>query len=54
VKRGDLGGRASLTVNVMLVAFAAMEGGQVVYTSDVDDLSRIATSCFPSVRVLGI
>ncbi|MBX7193934.1 MAG: PIN domain-containing protein [Sandaracinaceae bacterium] len=50
----QLGGGASLSIDAMVVAFAAMEGGQVVYTSDVDDLSRIATTCFPSVRVLGI
>ncbi len=45
---------AGLSIDVMVVAFAATEGGQVVYTSDVDDLSRIAAMCFPSVRVLGI
>ncbi|MBN8610517.1 MAG: PIN domain-containing protein [Deltaproteobacteria bacterium] len=46
--------RARLAVDVMVIAFAAVEGGGVVYTSDVDDLERIATLCFPSVRVLGI
>lgn len=45
---------AGLTIDVMVVAYAALEGGQVVYTSDVDDLSRIAAECFPSVRVLGL
>jgi predicted nucleic acid-binding protein len=45
---------AALTIDVMVVAFAALEGGQIVYTSDVDDLSRIAAACFPSVRVLGL
>lgn len=46
--------RARLCVDVMVVAFAAVEGGGLVYTSDVDDLEPIAARFFPSVRVLGI
>ncbi len=46
--------RARLAVDVMVVAFAALGGGALVYTSDVDDLEQIATQFFPSVRVLGI
>jgi len=52
---GTLRGRgAGLAVDVMVVAFAAAEGGQVVYTSDVAELERIAAACFPAVKVLGI
>ena len=52
---GMLGGRgASLAIDVMVVAYAAVEGGQVVYTSDVDDLERIAETFFPSVKVLSV
>lgn len=52
---GTMRGRgAGLAIDVMVVAFAAAEGGQLVYTSDVEDLERIASACFPSVRVLGI
>jgi predicted nucleic acid-binding protein len=47
------GHRASLAIDVMVMAFAALYGGAVVYTSDVDDLQRIG-ALFPSVRVLAI
>ena len=46
--------RARLSVDVMVVAFAAIHGGAIVYTSDVADLAAIATRFFPSVRVLGV
>lgn len=46
--------RAELTVDVMVVAFAAVCGGALIYTSDVDDLENIATRFFPSVHVLGV
>jgi predicted nucleic acid-binding protein len=45
--------RVKLTIDAMVVAFAAICGGGIVYTSDVDDLSRLRTY-FPSVRVLSI
>jgi predicted nucleic acid-binding protein len=45
--------RTRLILDVMVMAFAATEGGGVVYTSDVADLSRLKT-WFPSVRVLGM
>jgi predicted nucleic acid-binding protein len=44
---------ASMSVDVMVMAFAATHGGALVYTSDVDDLQHIATY-FPAVRVLGV
>lgn len=46
--------RARLAIDVMVVAFAALEGGALVYTSDVEDLQLIASRFFPVVRVLGI
>lgn len=45
--------RANLSVDVMVMAFAAIFGGALVYTSDVADLERIAPH-FPGVRVLGV
>ncbi len=39
-------------IDAMVMASAARRGG-VVFTSDVDDLSRLQ-SVFPSVRVLGV
>lgn len=45
--------RARLTVDVMVMAYAATVGGGLVYTSDVVDLSRLA-SYFPDVRVLSV
>jgi predicted nucleic acid-binding protein len=46
--------RAKLAVDMMVVAFAALYGGALVYTSDVGDLQAIADRHFPSVRVLGV
>jgi predicted nucleic acid-binding protein len=45
--------RAQLAIDAMVMAFAATVGGGLVYTSDVDDLSRL-TRHFPDVRVLGV
>jgi predicted nucleic acid-binding protein len=45
--------RARLAVDVMVMAFAAMFGGGLVYTSDSDDLDHL-TQYFPSVRVLSV
>ena len=45
--------RANLSIDVMVMAFAATSGGALVYTSDVEDLQRIAPH-FPGVRVLGV
>lgn len=45
--------RANLSIDVMVMAFAAIFGGALVCTSDVADLERIAPH-FPSVRVLGV
>jgi predicted nucleic acid-binding protein len=45
--------RARLAVDVMVMAFAATHGGDLVYTSDVEDLQKVTTH-FPGVRVLGV
>ncbi|MBI5532359.1 MAG: type II toxin-antitoxin system VapC family toxin [Deltaproteobacteria bacterium] len=45
--------RAQMTVDVMVMAFAAVQGGALVYTSDTEDLQRIARY-FPGVRVLAV
>jgi predicted nucleic acid-binding protein len=45
--------RASMSIDVMVMAFAATYGGALIYTSDVADLERIAPH-FPGVRVLGV
>jgi predicted nucleic acid-binding protein len=45
--------RAKLSVDVMVMAFAATYGGALVYSSDIDDLRKISTY-FPEVRVLGM
>jgi predicted nucleic acid-binding protein len=50
--RGERG-RARMSVDVMVMAFAATHGGALVYTSDVGDLTRIARY-LPEVRVLGV
>jgi predicted nucleic acid-binding protein len=44
---------AALSIDAMVMAFAATYGGGVVYTSDVVDLERLIEH-FPSVRVLGV
>jgi hypothetical protein len=51
IRREDT--RARIAIDAMVMAFAATVGGGVVYTSDVDDLTRLARH-FPSVRVLGM
>jgi hypothetical protein len=45
--------RAALAIDAMVMAFAAIQGGQLVYTSDVADLTRLQ-EYFPSVRVLAV
>lgn len=45
--------RVRLAIDTMVMAFAAMHGGALVYTSDVDDLARLQ-HYFPSVRVLAV
>jgi predicted nucleic acid-binding protein len=45
--------RARLAVDAMVMAFTAMYGGGLVYTSDVDDFVRLQ-AYFPSVRILSI
>lgn len=45
--------RGRLTVDVMVMAFAALFGAGLVYTSDMQDLSRL-TRYFPAVRVLSV
>jgi predicted nucleic acid-binding protein len=45
--------RASMSIDVMVMAFAATYGGALIYTSDVADLERIAPH-FPGVCVLGV
>jgi len=47
-------GRSSMSIDAMVMAFAATYGGALVYTSDVGDLQAIATKHFPDVRVLGV
>jgi predicted nucleic acid-binding protein len=42
---------ASVTDAVVMAS--AAQRGDIVYTADIDDLSRLAT-CFPGVRVLGV
>jgi predicted nucleic acid-binding protein len=46
-------GSARMSIDVMVMAFAATFGGALVYTSDVGDLQRIG-GYFPDVRVLGV
>lgn len=45
--------RAKLSIDVMVMAFAATFGGALVYTSDVDDLQRLCRY-FPEVRLLAV
>lgn len=45
--------RAALTVDAMVMAFAALYGGSLVYTSDPVDLERLH-AFFPGVRVLTV
>jgi predicted nucleic acid-binding protein len=50
--RGEKG-RAKMSIDVMVMAFAATYGGALVYTSDVGDMQQL-TRYFPDVRVLGV
>jgi predicted nucleic acid-binding protein len=50
--RGEME-RAKLSIDVMVMAFAATFGGALVYTSDLDDLERVSRF-FPGVRLLGV
>ncbi len=45
--------RGSTLADATVMASAALRGGGIVYTSDVDDLLRLQQH-FPSVRVLGV
>ena len=45
--------RVKLSIDVMVMAFATMFGGGVVYTSDMDDFARLQPF-FPSVRILTV
>lgn len=45
--------RAKLSVDVMVMAFAATFGGARVYTSDLEDLQKLS-QYFPEVRLLGV
>jgi predicted nucleic acid-binding protein len=53
VALAKLRGDGRLTVDVMVMAYAATFGGSLVYTSDLDDLQLIARH-FSGVRVLGV
>jgi predicted nucleic acid-binding protein len=44
---------SKLTLDVMVMAFAATLGGSLVYTSDLDDMENLQPY-FPGVRVLGV
>jgi predicted nucleic acid-binding protein len=46
--------RSKVSIDLMVMAFAATRGGAVVYTSDVGDLQAIGDKHFPDVRVLGV
>jgi predicted nucleic acid-binding protein len=45
--------RVKLAIDVMVMAFAAIFGGGIVYTSDLDDFTRLQPH-FPSVRILSV
>jgi len=49
----DVRERVKLAIDVMVMAFAALYGGGLVYTSDRTDLVRL-NPYFPAVRVLSI
>lgn len=53
VALAKLRGDARLTVDVMVMAYAATFGGSLVYTSDLDALQLIGRH-FAGVRVLGV
>jgi predicted nucleic acid-binding protein len=50
---GKMRGGARMAIDVMVMAYAATNGGSLVYTGDVTDLQAISRY-FPSVRVLGV
>ena len=45
--------RVRLAIDTMVMAFAAIYGGGLVYTSDVADLTRLR-EYFPAVRILSV
>jgi hypothetical protein len=45
--------RVKLSIDVMVMTFAAVFGGGIVYTSDLDDFARLQPF-FPSVRILAV
>ncbi|HEX6274124.1 MAG TPA: hypothetical protein VFZ53_13845 [Polyangiaceae bacterium] len=45
--------RVKLAIDVMVMAFAALHGGALVYTTDAADLARIQPY-FPAVRILSL
>jgi predicted nucleic acid-binding protein len=45
--------RVKLAIDVMVMAFAALCGGAIVYTSDIDDFARLQGH-FPAVRILSV
>jgi hypothetical protein len=45
--------RVKLAIDVMVMAFSALYGGALVYTSDLDDFTKLERY-FPAVRVLSI
>ncbi len=47
------GAGAPLCIDAMVMAFAALGGGGIVYTGDLEDLRRLQ-QFFPAVRVLGV
>jgi predicted nucleic acid-binding protein len=49
----DTRARAELAIDAMVMAFAAVYGGGLVYTGDVDDLIGFRR-WFPSVRILSV
>ena len=53
VALGKMRGPKQMSVDVMVMAYAATFGGSLVYSSDVEDLQMIS-QFFPDVRVLGV
>jgi predicted nucleic acid-binding protein len=49
----DADQRVKLAIDAMVMAFAALYGGGLVYTTDLDDLVRLQRY-FPSVRILSV
>jgi hypothetical protein len=42
-----------LAIDAMVISFAALRGGGIVYTSDIGDLTKLQT-LFASVRLLSV